>query len=82
MGGIRQHPPGARKELGELCCAIASQVDRAFLIEVFLMSGAQKFLRAAHYEQLLPKFGSNTCLTKGVLCPEKLIRSIKGSTVR
>jgi hypothetical protein len=62
---------GAREELGEVCCAIDSHVDRSFLIEVFLTSAARKFLRAVHHEQILPKFSSNTRLTKGVLCPEK-----------
>ncbi len=57
-------------------------VDRTFLLEVFLISAAQKFLRAVHHEQLLPKFSSNIRLTKGVLCPEKSIRSIKSSMVR
>jgi hypothetical protein len=65
-----------------VCCAIDSHVDRVFLFEVFLISGVQKFLRAVHHEQLPPKFSSYTRLTKGVLCPEKSIRSIKNSTVR
>src|SRR2546425_9619011 len=68
--------------LMRVCCAIDSHVDRTFLIEVFLVSGAQKFLRARHHEQIPPKFSSNTHLTKGVLWPEKSIRSIKSSTVR
>jgi hypothetical protein len=78
MAGVRQHRWGA----GELCCAINSHVDRTFLFEVFLMPVAQKFLRAAHHEHVPPKFSSNTCLTKGMLCPEKSIPSIKSSTVR
>ncbi len=81
MAGIRQHPP-AREEFGEVCSVIDSHVDRTFLIEVFLVSAAQKILRAVHHEQIPPKFRSNTRLTKGMLCPEKSIRSIKSSTVR
>src|SRR5260370_906666 len=54
-----------------------SQVDRTFLIEVFLLSAAHRVLRAVHHEQLPPKFSSNTRLTKGVLWPKKSIRSIK-----
>jgi hypothetical protein len=50
------------------------RVDRTFLFEVSLLSAAQKSLRAAHHEQLPPKFRSNTRLTEGVLCPEKSIR--------
>jgi hypothetical protein len=67
-----------------LCRAphIDSQVDWTFLIEVFLFSAAKKFFRAVRHEQLPPKFSSNTCLAKGMLCPEKSIRSIKSSTVR
>jgi hypothetical protein len=56
MAGIRQHP-WAREELGEVCCAIDSHVDRTFIIEVLFISTAQKFLRAVHHE---PKFSSNT----------------------
>ena len=82
MAGYSSASPGAREEFGEVCCAIDSHVDRTFLIEVFLVSGAQKFLRARHHEQIPPKFSSNTRLTKGVLWPEKSIRSIKSSTVR
>ena|SRR5882672_6781322 len=80
--GIRRHPPGTRGKFGEARWAIDSQVDRAFLIEVLLTSAAQSFLRAAHHEQLLPKFGTSIRFAKGVLCPEKSIRSIKSSTVR
>jgi hypothetical protein len=35
-----------------------------------------------HHEQIPPKFSSNTRLTKGVLWPEKSIRSIKSNTVQ
>src|SRR6267142_574028 len=61
---------------------IEAHVDRTFLFKVFSISAARKFLRAMHDEQLRLKFSSNTRLTKGVLCPEKSIRSIKSSTVR
>ena len=74
--------PGAHGEFGEICCAIDSHVDRAFLIAVPLISVAQRFLRAVRHEQIPPKFSSNTRVPKGVLCLEKLIRSIKSSTVR
>jgi hypothetical protein len=81
MAGVRRRPL-AREELGEMWCAIHSHVDRTFLIEVFFISAARKFLRAVDHEQLPPKFSPNTRLTKGVLCPEKSIPSIKNSTVR
>jgi hypothetical protein len=74
-------PPGAGS-LFEVCCATDSHVDRTFFIEVFLIASAQKLHRAVHHEQAPPKFSSSTRLTKGVLCPEKSIRSIKNSTVR
>ena len=82
VGRYSSESPGAQKELDEVCCAIDSQVDRAFLIEVSLVSAAQKFLRAVHHEQIPPKFSSNTRLTKGKLWPEKSIHSIKSSMVR
>jgi hypothetical protein len=75
-------PPVWGKSPGEVYCKTDSHVDRTFFIEVFLLACAQKFHRAVHHEQAPPKFSSNTCLTKGVLCPEKSIRSIKNSTVR
>ena len=83
MGGIRQHPRGA-ETAGKACCAFDfdSQVDRVFLLEVLLISTAQRFLGAVRHEQLPPKFSSNTHLTKGVLCPENSIRSIRSCTVR
>ena len=58
------------------------EVDRTFLVEVLLVSSTQKFLRAVLHELLPPKFVSNIGLTKGVLCPEKSIRSIRSCTVR
>src|SRR6267143_1059778 len=82
LAGIRQNPPGTRKELGEVRCAIDSQVDRTFLLEVSLLSASQKLLRAVHHGRLPPKFSSNTRLTKGKLWPKKSIHSIKSSTVR
>ena len=72
-------PPVCGKSLGEVCCATDSHVDRTFFIEVSLIASAH---RAVHLEQAPPRFSSNTYLTKGVLCPEKSIRSIKNSTVR
>src|SRR5258708_10031321 len=75
-------PPVWGKSLGELCCATDSHVDRTFFIEVFLIAYDQESHRAVHHEQAPPKFSSNTCLTKGVLCPEKSIRSIKNSTLQ
>ena len=90
MTGIRRHPR-VWEELGKMCraidaidsqsIAIDSLVDRTFLIEVFFISTAQMFLRAVHHGHLRPKFRSNTCVTKGVLCPKKSIPSIKSSTV-
>jgi len=56
-------------------------VDRTFLIEVFLVSAAWKFFRAMHHEEVPSKFSLNARLTKGVLCPKKLIHSIKNLTV-
>jgi hypothetical protein len=79
--GICQHPP-RREEFGEMCCTIDSDVDRTFLIAVLLVPAAQEFLRAVHHGQTPSKFSANTRLPKGVLCPEKSIRSIKSSTVR
>src|SRR5260370_27229679 len=64
------------------CALPTTHVDRTFLFKVFSISAARKFLRAVHDEQLRLKFRSNTRLTKGVLCPEKSIRSIKSSSVR
>ena len=84
MTGIRRHPR-VWEELGKMCRAIDaidSRVDRTFLIEVFFISTAQLFLRAVHHEQSPPEFSLNTRLTKGVLCLEKSIHSIKSSTVR
>ncbi len=39
------------------------------------------FFERCIMKQTPPKFSSNTRLTKGMLCPEKSIRSIKSSTV-
>jgi hypothetical protein len=76
-------PPvlGEGPRRGMLCHrhATDSHVDRTFFIEVSLIASAH---RAVHLEQAPPRFSSNTYLTKGVLCPEKSIRSIKNSTVR
>jgi hypothetical protein len=82
IAGISSASLGRGEELGELCCAIDSHVDRTFLFEVFFPPAAQKVLRAVHHEQIPPKFSSNTRLTKGVLWPEKSIRSIKSNTVQ
>ena len=46
MGAVFASIPGARKQLSEVCCAFDSQVDWAFLVEVLLISIAQKFLGA------------------------------------
>src|SRR5258706_14704687 len=56
MAGYSSASPGAREEFGEVCCAIDSHVDRTFLIEVFLLSAAQKFLRAG----IMNKFRRNS----------------------
>jgi PhnB protein len=40
----------ARDELGEMCCAIDSQVDQTFLIEVLFIFMAPRFLGAVHHE--------------------------------
>jgi hypothetical protein len=53
--------PGAGKELARRA---DWQVDRAFLVDVLLISTAQKFLGAVRHEQLPPKFSSNTHLSK------------------
>ena len=82
MNGLRQHPSREEARLGEVCCSIDSHVDRRFLIEVFFISAARKFLQAATHEQLQRKSSSNTRLTKGVLCPERSIPSTKSCTVR
>ncbi len=58
------------------------QVDPSFLVEVLLISTVQKLPGAVHQEQRPPKFISNTDFTKGVLCPEKSIRSIRNRTLR
>src|SRR6266853_3018512 len=82
VGRYSSESSGAQKELGEVCCAIDSQVDRTFLLEVSLLSASAKLLRAVHHGRLPPKFSSNTRLTKGKLWPKKSIHSIKSSTVR
>jgi hypothetical protein len=69
MAGTSPTSPGA-ETAGKTCCVFDSQVDRAFLVAVLLISTAQKFLGAVRHEQLPPKFSSNTHLAKGVLCPE------------
>jgi PhnB protein len=55
-----------------VCCAIDSRVDQTFLIEVCLLSAAQKFLRAVHHEQLPQEFSSNTRITKRSVMPRKI----------
>lgn len=72
----------AIKSASEGCRGADSLIDRVFFIEVFLIAAAQKFYRVVHHAQAPAKFSSNICFTKGVLCPEKSIRSIKNSTVR
>jgi hypothetical protein len=63
------------------CRAFDSQVDRRFsLTYVDLHDPYAPQSRGSN--KLPPKYGSNTQIPKGALCPEKSIRSIKSSTVR
>jgi hypothetical protein len=60
----------------------ASQVDRAFLVEVFWIPTAPKFFGVVHHEQVRPKLIPNTDFTKGVSWPKKSIHSIRNCMVR
>ena len=85
--GIRQLTSGARRDSGG--CAVPSTrmpstrtLTTRFSLEYSWSPSPTSFCDRCIHEQLLAKLSSNTRLAKGVICPEKSIRSIKSSTVQ
>src|SRR5208282_5952995 len=76
LAGIRQHPWGARRDSGRCGLPSTRTLTPRFSLEYPWSPSPTSFCDRCIHEQLLVKLSSNTRLTKGVICPEKSIRSI------